>query len=306
MTLSVRSTAWPLRALALVAAATLLLAGFVGVVRPWYRTWGATPAELARAYPGDELVHGPPDEETRAITIHAPMSKVWPWVAQIGQDRGGFYSFDLLENLVGCEMPTVDSLRTGMQGWQVGDKLWMYPANKDGGIGFATLRVFVPGQLLVFGTHVVGTEPGKPEDGSWGFMLSPIDSANTRFIVRGRGARGRSLLGVAFDRGLFEPIHFVMERRMLTGVRDLAERGDRQRWANHLQILLWVAIFFCTILSGVHVFSRRQWWRSLAGFVGGAFVFQLLTLGQPPIGIGVLVAVVGIAAIRYLDRGDAR
>ena len=302
---SAHAASWLVRSLALAAVVGALLVGFVGVLRPWYRNWGATREEMVQVFPGDELVSGPPDQETRAITIHAPIARVWGWVAQIGQDRGGFYSFDLLENLVGCDMPTVDSLRPEMQQWMVGDRLWMYPERSDGGVGFATLRAYIPGRLLVFGTHVVGTEPGAPEDGSWGFVLSPIDSANTRLVVRGRGARGRSLLGVAFDRGIFEPIHFVMERRMMTGVRDLAERGDRQRWANHLQILLWATIFFFTIFSGVRVFSRREWWRSLAGFVSGALIFQLLTLGQPPIAIGVVVALVGIAGIRYLDRGDA-
>jgi hypothetical protein len=123
-----------------VVAFTAIGAMFVFVVRPWYLRWGATDDEVRQTLPGDEIVPGGVGQETRAITIHASAERVWPWVAQIGQDRGGFYSYDLLENLVGCEMPTVDLLRLDRQSWQLGDKLWMYPPTKAGVPGAAERR----------------------------------------------------------------------------------------------------------------------------------------------------------------------
>src|SRR5437868_10288057 len=89
------------RAGGLGLAFAVLLLSFLVFVRPWYRGWGADEA-LRRAHlPGDTLVARGTPRETRAIVIDAPAARVWPWVAQIGQDRGGFYSYQLLENLAG-------------------------------------------------------------------------------------------------------------------------------------------------------------------------------------------------------------
>lgn len=274
------------RFLALAGSFAVVLLLFFLAVRPWYLQWGATAEEARRPLPGDEIVRNPAGQETRAITIHAGVERVWPWLAQLGQDRGGFYSFDLLENLAGCDMPTVDRLRPDRQAWQVGDRLWMYPPDRAGGVGFATLRSYVPGRALGFGTRAAGTPLGAPEDGSWTFHLDPVGPSTTRLIVRGRGAPGRSLLGVAFDRAIFEPVHFVMERRMMIGLAQLAEGGDRQRVLNHAHVVLWTVTFACMVAAAVLVMRRERWHRPLAGFVAAAALFQFLTLVQPPVALG--------------------
>lgn len=294
----------PLRALTLIAAFALLLAGYFDIARPWYLRWGATDDEVARTLPGDEILPVSGRQETRAITINAPMAEVWPWLAQLGQDRAGFYSFDLLENAVGCEMPTSDRLRPDRQTWQTGDRLWMYPKEKAGGIGYATLRTFVPGRALAFGTHAPGTHLTDPDDGSWAFVLEPIDRSTTRFLVRGRGAPGRALLGVAFDSAIFEPAHFVMERRMMIGISQVAEGSDRQRLANHLQVVLWVITFALFVASIVLVMRRKAWRRPLAAFVASGIAFQILTFVQPPVPVGALL-VLGVAAILWPPRTGA-
>ena len=275
----------------LVALAALGLT-FATVIRPWYLQWGTTVAERTAPLPGDEIVPGAAVQETRAITIDAPVDAVWPWVAQTGQDRGGFYSYDLLENLVGCEMPTVDSLRPDKQQWVVGDKLWMYPSTKAGGVGYAVLRVYIPGRALGFGTYFAGTKPQGPEDGSWSFVLQPLSDSTTRLLVRGRGAPGRSLLGVAFDRSIFEPMHFVMEKRMMYGIEDLAEGRARHRYVNHAQVVLWAITFAMFVAGLVSVFVGPVWRRKLAGTVTAAVVFQILTLGQPPIDVAILLMLI--------------
>jgi hypothetical protein len=77
-------------------------------LRPWHIRWGATDDELARPLPGDEIVPRPRKWSTRAITIDAPAEVVWPWLVQIGQGRGGLYSYDWLENLAGCDIHSAD------------------------------------------------------------------------------------------------------------------------------------------------------------------------------------------------------
>ena len=85
------------------------------VLRPWYNRWGATEADVARSLPGDELVPAPMLGYTRAITIQAPVEQVWPWLAQMGQGRGGLYSYDRLENLAGCKIHSVDHILPELQ-----------------------------------------------------------------------------------------------------------------------------------------------------------------------------------------------
>jgi len=286
------------RLLVLAAATGGLLLVFFLVVRPAYLNWGSTPGERVRALPGDELVPNAVDGTTRAITIEARAEDVWPWLAQTGQDRGGFYSFDLLENLVGCEMPTVDRLRPEKQTWQIGDKLWMYPPGKAGGAGFATLRVLEPGRALGFGTRVVGTTLDEPENGSWSFILEPSGIRTSRLLMRGRGPARPSLLGTAFDRSIFEPIHYFMERRMLIGIKELAETGRRDRTGNNIQIAYWVIAFTLCVLAAIFVLTRDNWRRPLAAFILAAVVFQILTLAQPPLWIGIVLIIAAAAILR--------
>ena len=269
----------------------LIVAHYVEVVRPSYLNWGATAEEQSRALPGDEIVDRAMSQATRAITIAAPPDQVWPWIAQLGQDRGGFYSFDLLENLVGCEMPTVDVLRPDKQSWKLGDKLWMYPSDKAGGAGFATLVAYEPGRILGFGTRLVGTSLDHPENGSWTYVLEPAGATHTRLLVRGRGSPRHTMLGVGFDWIVFEPIHFAMERRMLIGVAEVAETGARSRGLNHLHVLLWTVTFGLLVTAKVGVIRREKWVRPLVGFVAAAAVFEVLTLRQPPLVIGVSMVV---------------
>ena len=154
--------------------------------------------------------------------------------------------FDLLENVVGCRMPTVDVLRPAKQSWSPGDKLWMYPPEGAGGAGFATLRSYVPGRALGFGTRVVGTPITAPEDGSWTFVLQPLDGYTTRLLIRGRGPVTRSWLGLAFDRSIFEPVHFVLERRMMIGISRWHKGQGSDPGESIICGCLWTITFACS------------------------------------------------------------
>jgi len=290
------------RLAAIVAVSAAVAAGSFVVVRPWSLTWGTTGDEARRSFPGESVVYDAGWQETHAITIHAPVESVWPWLAQLGQDRGGFYSFDLLENAVGCQMPTIDRLRPDQQSWQIGDRLWMYPSHRAGGIGYATLRVYVPGRALAFATHALGTRMSDPENGSWAFFLQPVDAATTRLIVRGRVAASRSTAGLVVDEAVFNPMHFVMQRRMMTGIKRLAEGTDRGRIANHVMVGLWVVAVAEIGLALMLVLRRPRWKRALVGFAAAALTFEFLTLGQPPLFVGGL-CVASVAAILVASGG---
>lgn len=114
-------------------------------------------------------------------------------------------------------------------------------------------------------------------------------------LVRGRGAAGRSLLGVAFDRSVFEPMHFAMERRTMIGLKQLVEDGERDRLANHWQVLLWSITFGLFVAAGVTVLRREDWYQPLVAFIAAGVLFQVLTLGQPPVAFGAtLVGLLGV------------
>jgi len=259
-------------------------------VRPWYTTWGSSEQEQRGLLPGDEVrLTGP--RETRAIAIASPAENVFSWVAQLGQDRGGFYSYELLEDLAGCEMPNVQELDPSLQRWSIGDRLWMYPPRKLNGLGHATLLAHEPGRALVFGTHTPLDAPESLPSGTWSFVVQPTSPTSSRLIVRGRGTSPPSLLGVAFTQTLFEPLHFAMERRMLEGIRGLAEGRPISRLTDTLMLVLWTLAFVTFVAAGVFVLLGARWRRRVVGFVLAGAAFEILTLGQTSLWLGIPLVV---------------
>jgi hypothetical protein len=185
------------------------LSAYIIIVRPWHLRWGATDDELKTHLPGDDLVRDPKLNATHAITINAPVQDVWPWLVQMGQNRGGFYSYDWLENLVGCRMPDVSRIVPEWQELNVGDEVWLHPKAPP-----LKVALVEPYRAIVL-------------EKSWGFYLVPIDETTTRLIVRGRGEFEPDLkspiLNFLLWRGIFEPAHFIMERKMLLGIKARAE-----------------------------------------------------------------------------------
>src|ERR1043165_7876130 len=113
----------------LVSAAAPLAAGgaYARWIRPWHLGWGATDQEARERLPGDEFTPHVSGQATHAITIEAPVSEVWPWIVQVGQDKGGFYSYSWLEKLMGCHMRNVYHIVPGFQHVRVGDGMRLHP-----------------------------------------------------------------------------------------------------------------------------------------------------------------------------------
>jgi hypothetical protein len=193
------------------------VAASVALVRARYLRWGATDEELGMALPGDALVPDADLTATRAVTVHAGGDGVWPWIAQLGQGRGGFYSYDFLENLVGCDIHSADRVVREWQAIDVGDQVNLHPE-----VGLIA-AVVEPGRALVLrGGVPVGRMP-PPYDFSWAFVLRDRADGTTRLLVRERYGYARRWAGL-----LVEPtelISFVMSRRMLRGIKERAERA---------------------------------------------------------------------------------
>jgi hypothetical protein len=182
-------------------AGTTATGVYTTVARPWLRRWGATPEKLEKPLPGDEMVPRPALQSTRAVTIDAPVQEVWPWLAQIGQDRAGFYSYAWLENLAGCGIHNADRVHPEWQHRSPGDQILLHPSHGQPVTRFEPFR-----SLALEG---------------WGaFVLEPLPGDRTRLIVRSRVARGPGHVAYAL---LVELPHFVMERKMLLGLKRRAE-----------------------------------------------------------------------------------
>jgi len=287
--------------LALVFGA--LFAVYFACVRPWARSWGATSAEASATLPGDSIVPDATSTETRAVTIAAPADRVFAWVAQTGQDRGGFYSYRILEDAVGCEMPSVEHLDPALQRWAVGDRLWMYPARKFDGNGSAWLRVYEPGRALAFSSHQIGTPPSAPEDGSWAMIVEPIDANSSRLLMRGRGRDQASFAARAFELLAFEPAHFVMEKKMMLSIRKLAEGGRLTPVADDVLVATWTATFLIMAVAKLRVLRGRGTPRAIASFGAAGGLFMFLTFVQPHAAIAVVLAILlAVAAFADLPR----
>jgi hypothetical protein len=188
----------------------------VAITRRRYVRWGATDEEVNMALPGDELLPRADLTATRAITIRAVVDGVWPWVAQLGQGRGGFYSYDFLENLVGCEIHSADRLVREWQATAVGDEVRLHP---DVALIVALLE---PGQALVLRGGIPMGRVAPPYDVTWAFVLRSERDGTTRLVVRERYEYSRWWACLIVEPA--ELISFVMSRRMLRGIRERAER----------------------------------------------------------------------------------
>ena len=197
-------------------AAVGLTAALYGIaVRPWQRRWGATRAEAYRPLPGDALVPLPDYETTRAITIGASAESVWPWLVQLGQGRGGFYSYDWLENAFGLNIHSSDHIEPDWQTVELGDPVRMAPPDRFDGTARMEVALIEPNRALVLRSPA---EAPPEQAASWAFVLAPIDDATTRLLVR---LRLRAPLPM---RVLLDPAHFIMERKMLRGIKQRAEQ----------------------------------------------------------------------------------
>ncbi len=180
--------------------------------------WGASDDELRLSLPGDELLATTNVVATRAVTIAATPAAVWPWIAQLGQGRGGFYTYDRLENLVGAGIHSADSIVPEWQHLKAGDDVKLAPE-----VALTAAQVEAERALVLQGAVQMG-KIAAPYDFTWAFVLSALPHGATRLLVRERYTYRRRWASL-----IVEPtgvVSFVMTQRMLRGIRDPAERSS--------------------------------------------------------------------------------
>ena len=212
---------------------TILALIYELAIRPRLLEWGATSAEVAAHRPGDEHMVRPRVHSTRAMTLKARPEEIWPWLIQIGQDRGGFYSYDWLENLLGLNIHSAKAINPDWQQLQVGDPIRLAPGEQ--GPQFVVDQVEPEKALVLWaGTNMGNHCPFGPGEAlpdaynlsTWAFYLDPIDEQHTRFTARFRSDWSANALITFGNHLLLEPAHFIMERGMLRGLKRRAERSS--------------------------------------------------------------------------------
>lgn len=266
---------WLLRAVGRIAAVSVLAALLGAVywlgIRPHQLHWGATPAEQRMVLPEDNIVVDPAFDATRAITISAPPDRIWPWLAQMGYKRAGFYGYDLIENPGSARgLRSAATILPEFQHPRTGDVL---PLSVAASLQFGTID---PNRTLVW------RSPDEPHSGVFIWALIPVDATHTRLISRIRwrylnDPMSRSL-------GVFtEFSDHVAVRAILRGVRDRVEGRRRPSLTvQAFEIAGWLLVM-AELASGMALalFGRRSvraWWTAL----GAGMVLFLVLYGPAP------------------------
>jgi len=192
----------------LLAGAPLLVALYVRYLRPGVLNWGATAGEAAARLPGDDLVANAALQTTRVISIGAGPEQVWPWIVQMGpRPRAGVYTYDWIERLLGLDIENSNRIMAEFQTLEPGEYVGL---NDKQGLRVVDSR---PEEALVL--------QWEPAGSSWAFVLQP-EGDGTRLLSRNRLPGSGPLFWLMA--AIMEPASLVMERKMLLGIKERAER----------------------------------------------------------------------------------
>ncbi len=277
-----------------IAVALILFVGFALVLQ-MIPTWGATSEEVARQFPGDELISDATVNWTHAITINAPAEQVWGWIAQIGERRGAFYSYTFIENQMGNGDVYHNAERVVPE--------WQNPKPGDVLISGAlpmTVYQVVPNKQLIGYMH-------SAFDWVWSWNLEAADPAHTRLIVRMRIAMPPSASNPLIDYGIAMG-GFVMEQGMLQGIQARVEGNIPPFYSEALQIALWLVALAVGVIAAVFFVMFQESRLPFTLAVGSVVVLFVFTFWQPLLWTRVMMDLVLLsgltwfAAQKYLER----
>lgn len=268
-------------ALALIVA----VLGYL-LLRPTLLRWGATDAEVAAPLPGDLAGL----RWTRAIAIDATPADVWPYLVQWGQGRGGWYSYDWLENLLGFDIHSASAILPEHQNPALGDPICLAR-----GVCFLNITVMEPERVLVF----QGIDPEGHAFWSFALSLTPLDAGHTRLVLRESFAPG-----ALPDAALYalEVADVVMEQKTLDTLKLLAEGVTPSPLTTAAEIGAWLFALTCGIVAGVLCLRRADWRLPLALGLGAMVVLVALTFLYPPLWLRALLDLALATGVYQLGR----
>ncbi len=254
-------------------------------LRPVISTWGATEEEVNMPLAGDHLA--PYISSTRAITINAPMDEVWKWMIQIGADRGGFFSYEFLEKLIGYEAYHQDKILPEDLVMEVGRIIPVSPDESK--------------TLIKYDFEVISVDPGKSfVIKNWGvFEIKKINAQKTRLFARTHGQK-RSDLKSEIDYYFGMPHHYIMERRMLMGIKARVEAGAGAKLSSTEDVLWFLGIVLSALGIAILVFIGRSIQGVLLSAIFGVlWLWPLFVFDPQPIYSFVLLLMVVLTSVWF-------
>jgi hypothetical protein len=205
-----------LKSIGVLAGLGILAVIAIAALLPWMDRYGATEDEISASYSGDELVPTPRISYTRAISINASPEAIYPWIVQLGADKGGMYSYTWFEtNILQCELVNADKIHEEWQDLKVGDKVKMCPDEN-------MPPAYIVAMLEENNAIVLGHKENDDWVEVWQFNLVPQDDGTTRLVIRSRSAAQ----GWFWD--VIRPGEFIMMRGMMLGIKERAEGMSAQ------------------------------------------------------------------------------
>jgi hypothetical protein len=287
--LPVRSIA--MRLFALMALPVLLVAIYLLAIRPSQLHWGATSEETARSMSGDDLVSSPSFCATRGVTIHGRPEDIWPWLAQMGYGRAGFYGYDLIENLGSrTGIRSAVSILPELQHPKTGDVL---PISAVASVVFDTIE---PGSYLIW------RGGPAPSNGSFVWALYPVDESHTRLISRIRLRYHWTDRRILLD--LFtEFADHVAVPKILLGIKGRVEGRPTQPLAEEaMEIMVWVLGLAEFATAAVLIFRWRRWRRAWSLGLAAGLLLLFALYAHAPMWIGAVLGCGIVGGMLLLSR----
>lgn len=274
----------------------LAMLAYLLAIRSSQLRWGATPEEVCRGMPGDELMQNPAFLATRAITIEGSPQQIWPWLAQMGYQRAGFYGYDLIENVGSVRgIRSAATIVPSLQNPKPGDRL---PLSAVAHLVFGPI---VPNRYLIWRSDA------EPADGVFTWALYPLDGRRTRLVSRVRLRYHWTPPSLALDIFTEFADHAAVPA-ILTGVKDRVEGRAAPGLAKEtLQIAVWFAALAELAVSLLCILRSKEWERAWLLGTAAAAILLFTLYGHAPVWIGMaLVCTLGGELIWFGRHPQAR
>lgn len=198
-------------------AVVIIIICYILFLRNFLLHWGSVKEEVNKYYAGDSILLKPDYESTLAVTINKSPSAVWPWVAQMGLNKAGFYSYTWLENIFGCKLYNADRIHAEWQNPKAGDyEPVCVSAEKNNMKGWTIIAV-IPNKALVYKSST---------DSSWmmGFYIDSVNEHTSRLITRMRYITPKHFWMYITDKVWMEWAHCIMQKGSINGIKKRAEK----------------------------------------------------------------------------------
>jgi len=265
----------------------IILVITLGFIDQWIPTWGSTPEEQQAVYPGDELSPKPLVNWTHGYTYRYPVDIVWPWLAQLGDQYGAFYSYTFIENMIG-DVRYVNANR-------------IIPEFQDPQPGSMVVSPLLAWKEIKTGEYLLAADVIDDMTWTWMFSIKP-EGDSTRMIVRMRIQLPDGVAGSEPIRFIMNVGGFIMEKGFIYGLRDRLNGVQEPAWIEIVEIAIWLIALICGIIAAICFINRKDYRLPIVLGLVSIFVLVYFTFGQPAVWIRAVMDLALVILTVYMLR----